>query len=67
MKRFLTVYMIVAKRCQPLPTEKTVFVGGSEETSQTLKDLTRSYNFRSFDIELIMLILIVTVIILFWL
>ncbi|WZZ61611.1 hypothetical protein YC2023_061718 [Brassica napus] len=36
LNRFVAVCMIVSKRCQPLPTAKTAFTGGSGETSQTL-------------------------------
>ena len=32
--------MIVSKRCQPLPTAKAAFTGGSGETSQALGDGT---------------------------
>ncbi|WZY73061.1 hypothetical protein YC2023_005301 [Brassica napus] len=34
LKRFIAVCMIVSKHCQPLPTAKAVFAGGSGETNQ---------------------------------
>ncbi|WZY98113.1 hypothetical protein YC2023_070442 [Brassica napus] len=36
LKRFIAVCMIVSKRCQPLPTAKAAFAGGSGKTNQAL-------------------------------
>ncbi|WZY85293.1 hypothetical protein YC2023_031677 [Brassica napus] len=37
LKRFIAVCMIVSKRCQPLPTAKAAFAGGSGETNQAIR------------------------------